>query len=172
VNPSYDQLAGLFTYPDDGYVDRCRQVGLYEVAEKLAPLGTSRIQELFTATFDWNPSTSLDLSWHLYGEQYARGEFLARTRQLLRDHGVSETSELPDNITHVLALIGRMQMQPAAEFARDYAAPAVAKLVAALERSGSPFAPIMRAVREALPVRAPIPSLNTELPVLREEALQ
>jgi nitrate reductase delta subunit len=172
VNPSYDQFAGLFSYPDGRYVDRCRQAGLYEVAEKLAPLGASGLQELFTATFDWNPSTSLDLSWHLYGEQYARGEFLVRVRQLLGDHGVSETVELPDHITHVLALIGRMQTQPAAEFTRDYAAPAVAKLVAALEQSGSVFAPIMRAVRDALPVLAPIPNLKTELPVLREEVFQ
>jgi nitrate reductase delta subunit len=172
VNPSYDQLAGLFTYPDGGYVDRCCQAGLHEVAERLAPLGPAGIQELFTATFDWNPSTSLDLSWHLYGEQYARGEFLVRVRQLLRNHGVSETAELPDHITHVLALIGRMQAQPAAEFARDYAAPAVAKLVAALEQSGSVFAPIMRAVRDALPVRVPIPTLETELPVLGEEVFQ
>jgi nitrate reductase molybdenum cofactor assembly chaperone NarJ/NarW len=172
VKPHYDRLAQLFTYPDERYVDQCREAGLDDVAEKLAPLGVSGIQELFTATFDWNPSTSLDLSWHLYGEQYARGEFLVRVRQLLRDHGVRESAELPDHITHVLALLGRMEPQAAAAFTREYAATAVAKLVAALEQSESLFAPVMRAVREALPVRAPVPTLTTELPVLREETLR
>jgi nitrate reductase delta subunit len=172
VKAKYDRFARLFTYPGENYVDRCREAGLNEVAERLAPLGPSGIQELFTATFDWSPSTSLDLSWHLYGEQYARGEFLVRVRQLLRDHNVSESAELPDHITHILALLGRMEPRAAAEFTRDYAAPAVAKLVAALEGSASEFAPMMRAVREALPAQAPIPNLKTELPVLSEEAFR
>jgi hypothetical protein len=65
-----------------------------------------------------------------------------------------------------------MESGAAVEFTRDYAAPALAKLVAALEQSGSAFGPMMRAVRDALPVRAPIPDLKTELPVLRDEVLR
>jgi nitrate reductase delta subunit len=172
VKADYDRLARLFSYPGETYIDECREAGQHRLAEELAPLGVSGIQELFTATFDWNPSTSLDLSWHLYGEQYARGAFLVQLRQLLRHHGVSESAELPDHITHILALLCRMEPEAAAEFTRDYAAPAVAKLVAALEQSKSVFAPVMHAVREALPVRAAIPELKCELPVLREEAFR
>jgi len=172
VKPDYDRLAQLFTYPGETYLDQCRDVGLHDVAEKLSPLGVSGIQELFTSTFDWNPSTSLDLSWHLYGEQYARGEFLVRVRQLLRDHGVTENAELPDHLTHILPLLGRMEPGAAIEFTRDHAAPALAKLVAALEQSGSAFGPIVRAIRDALPVHAPIPDLKTELTVLRDEVFR
>lgn len=172
MRTDYDRLAALFNYPNERYIDQCRLAGLDDVADKLAPLGATGIQELFTATFDWNPSTSLDLSWHLYGEQYARGEFLVRVRQLLREYGVSESAELPDHITHILALLGRMEPDAAAGFTKDYAAPAIAKLLAALDQSGSVFAPVMSAVREALPVRAPVPTMKTELPVLREEAFR
>jgi nitrate reductase molybdenum cofactor assembly chaperone len=169
VNTQYERLARVFEYPDETYVERCRAAGLNEFADHVAALGTTQIQELFTGTFDWNPAASLDLSWHLYGEQYARGEFLVSVREQLRRYGIAESAELPDHITHILALFARMDAESADKFARDYAAPAVAKLVASLEQSQSPFASAMRAVREALPVQAAIPVLKTELPVLREE---
>ena len=169
MKADYDRLARLFAYPGETYIDQCRDVGLHEVAEKLSPLGVSGIQELFTSTFDWNPSTSLDLSWHLYGEQYARGEFLVTMRRTLREHGIAETRKLPDHLTHVLALMSMLEPDAAESAAREYAAPAVAKLVAALEQAQSPFAAPMRAVRAALPVEAPIPALKKELPVLQEQ---
>ena len=70
-------LARLFEYPDKSYVQRCRDAGLNEFADEMANLTEPGIQELFISTFDWNPATSLDLGWHLYGDQYERGEFLA-----------------------------------------------------------------------------------------------
>ncbi|MDE3197044.1 MAG: nitrate reductase molybdenum cofactor assembly chaperone [Acidobacteriota bacterium] len=167
-----ENLARVFEYPGEDYAQRCRDAGLEELAAEAETRGCAGMQELFVGTFDWNPAASLDLSWHLYGEQYARGEFLAQMRDRLRRHGIEETAELPDHITHVLALFSRMDAEAAERFAREYAAPAVAKLAASLEQAKSPFAGPMRAVREALPARAPIPVLKTELPVLREESLR
>jgi nitrate reductase delta subunit len=169
VNPRLAKLAKVFEYPDENYARHCREAGLAEFAAQAESLGVAGMQELYTSTFDWNPAASLDLSWHLYGEQYARGEFLVTMRRTLRSQGIPETRELPDHLTHVLRLLSRLEPDVAESAARKYAAPAVAKLVAALEQAGSPFAAPMRAVRAALPVEAPMPALKKELPVLQEE---
>jgi nitrate reductase molybdenum cofactor assembly chaperone len=168
VTGKYDALARLFEYPDESYVQRCRDAGLSESADELAKLSVSGIQELYISTFDWNPATSLDLGWHLYGDQYERGEFLVRMREELRRHGVAESKELPDHLTHTLCLLGRMNATDAEKFAREFTAPAVAKLLAALDQKNTPFAAAVRAVREALPAKAEIPVSQMELPVLTE----
>ena len=162
-----DVLGRLFEYPDESYVERCREAGLVEFAAALERLSTSQIQEQFIATFDWNPATALDLGWHLYGEQYARGEFLVKMRNLLRRFGIPESTELPDHLTHVLPLVARMDEAEAEGFVREFVAPAVAKLVSALDHKQTPFALLMRAVREALPVQAEVPQAKVELPVLQ-----
>ncbi len=165
----YDALARLFEYPDESYVQRCREAGLTEFTDKMAKLTEAGIQELFISTFDWNPATTLDMGWHLYGEQYERGEFLVRMRGELRRHGIAESAELPDHLTHTLRLLGRMDDNDAEKFAREFTAPAIAKLLAALEREKTPFVAAVRAVREALPAKAEIPEPKIELPVLTGE---
>ena len=163
----FELLAGLFEYPDESYVERCRKAGLEAFAAEMEKLTPSQIQEQFIATFDWNPATALDLGWHLYGEQYARGEFLVRVREELRRYGIPESTELPDHLTHILPLLARMDANEAAEFAREFVAPAVAKLVSALDQKKTPFGLLIHAVRDALPVQADIPPPKVELPVLQ-----
>ena len=91
---TYQELADQLRYPDD----------------------PSR-QELYVQTFEFNPACTLELGWHLFGENYERGEFLVRMRDLLRRHGIAESTELPDHLTHVLALVGRLDHEEAAELA-------------------------------------------------------
>jgi nitrate reductase molybdenum cofactor assembly chaperone len=162
----FDSLARLFDYPGESYVALCRAAGVDELADELEKLSTSGIQELFISTFDWNPATALELGWHLYGEQYARGEFMVRMREELRRYEVPESIELPDHLTHVLPVVARMDPESAEKFVSEYVAPPVAKLLAALEQKKTPFVILMRAVRDALPVKAEIPALKVELPVL------
>ena len=167
MKSQYDRLARLFEYPGESYVERCREAGLDEFASQMEKLSLSQIQEQFIATFDWNPATALDLGWHLYGEQYARGEFLVRVREQLRRFGIPESAELPDHITHILPLLACMEPDDAMPFARDFVAPAVAKLVSALDQKKTPFVLLMRAVREALPVEVEVSPAKIELPVLQ-----
>lgn len=167
MNPQFARLARVFEYPDENYARHCREAGLEDFAVQAESLGVTAMQELYTNTFDWNPNASLDLSWHLYGEQYARGEFLVAMREKLRSNGIDETCELPDHLTHVLALFARLEAEELERAAREYAAPAIAKLLASLEQSASPFAAPLRVVRQTLPVQAAIPVLKKELPVLQ-----
>ena len=69
------------------------------------------LEELYIQAFDMNPGTSLDMSWHLFGETYDRGAFLVAMRQLLKEHGIDEAGELPDNIVHLLQVLPHLDEQ-------------------------------------------------------------
>lgn len=129
----------LLSYPDEDYkewVESCAG-GLDEPARAIfqsfaevargEPL--ARLEENFVATFEMTRKRPLEIGWHLYGEQYKRGEFLVRMRKLLRDHGVEENHELPDHLSHCLVLLPRMEGSDAAAFVVGYLLPAIEKLL-------------------------------------------
>jgi nitrate reductase delta subunit len=148
----YRLLAGLFAYPDAQYSQRaaaCRaQMGdesseatalLRQFCEAVQNLSTEELQELFTRSFDLNPACTLEIGWHLFGEDYQRGEFLVKMRRQLRARGVEESLELPDHLTHVLALLDRMPPEEASEFAGQFLLPALHKMRGAWQRDSTPF---------------------------------
>ncbi len=105
----------------------------------------SDLEEDFTNTFDVNPVCTLDIGWHLFGDDYSRGLFLAKVRKEMHDHGISETAELPDHLTHTLALLDRMDPPQAADFASACIIPAIEKMEAALREKSNPFAGVVKA---------------------------
>ena len=152
---TYDAFAGLLSYPQPEYREQieaclrlapsgcCEELEQFSVAvEKLA---THELQELFTGTFDLNPVCSLELGWHLFGENYERGLLLVRMREELRGHGVEESSELPDHLTHVLRLLGRMDDDPAADFTAACVLPALEKMQQAMLGKSNPFQHVLQA---------------------------
>jgi nitrate reductase delta subunit len=156
----YDLLAGLLTYPDVGYqgkLCRCRELVARDMPEaadwlgrfagQIVPLDQTELEELFTRTFDLNPVCSLEVGWHLFGENYERGEFLVRMRQLLRRHGLQESTELPDHLSHVLALLGRLPAGEADRLLSRSVLPALEKMQAGLTRTENPFVFLLEAIR-------------------------
>ena len=101
--------APLVSYPGEDYQARVRDCGeaLAGFARAIEGLPVETLQELFTQTFDWNPETTLDLGWHLFGENYDRGDCLVKLRGALKTYGVAESQELPDHLSHVLRLCQR-----------------------------------------------------------------
>ncbi len=154
----------LLAYPDAGYLDRLEQgceallLRCPEAARRLAAFAAqirdktlTELQELYTQTFDLNPVCALEVGWQLYGEDYRRGRFLAVMREQLQRHGVAESRELPDHLTHVMALLDRMEPDEAAGFAQAFVAPAVKKMVAVLAGKQNPFADLLQALEALLP---------------------
>jgi nitrate reductase delta subunit len=86
----------------------------------LEALSQEEREELYTRCFDINPTASLELGWHLYGEQYERGSFLVLMREALRNAGIDEGGELPDHISLVLRFVARLDGASRREFARLY----------------------------------------------------
>jgi nitrate reductase delta subunit len=156
----YDALAALLAYPEADYrrrVGACRQalgVGPAEArqlldrfAERIAPLSAEELEELYTRTFDLNPVCSLEVGWHLFGENYSRGEFLVTMRQELRRSALPESTELPDHLTHVLAAVARMEPGQADRFTVTYLLPALEKMLKGLAGKDSPYENVLEAIR-------------------------
>ena len=117
----HDALAELFEYPREGHAARTRGLvariaaEVPEAAPDLAPLARfaeerplGECEELYVRTFDANAERALEVGWQVFGEQYERGAFLVDLRGRMRALGVAETTELPDHLTQVLRLLGRM----------------------------------------------------------------
>jgi len=155
--------AGLFRYP--GGVGHERLVNdlhelrgaLPELGDDLEPLANwaterepSALEELFTRTFDSNAERALEVGWHLHGENYARGVFLVRMRGLLREAGVTETTELPDHLSHLLLVMARSEPDVAGALARGVVTPALAKIAAGFDNQENPYFCALRGLERFL----------------------
>jgi nitrate reductase delta subunit len=64
------------------------------------------LQEHYTAVFDLNPSTSLNLTWHLLGDREDRGRALAELLEVYRHAGLEPAvNELPDHLPLLLEFL-------------------------------------------------------------------
>jgi len=169
----YNALVALLTYPEADYPQRieasvkvatgdCREQ-LQQFTVQMHGLRTDQLQEMFTQTFDLNPTCSLELGWHLFGENYERGLLLVRVREELRRHGLAESTELPDHLTHVLQLMERMEHETAADFGAACVLPALEKMLQAVHDKKNPFENVLLAVRSLLRSQFP------EIPLIAPE---
>jgi nitrate reductase delta subunit len=141
-----------------------------EMARALRYPGDPAMQELYVQTFEFNPACTLEIGWHLFGENYERGEFLVRMRQELRRHGIPESTELPDHLTHLLPLIDRMEHAEAARLAGEYLLPALGKIQLAED---NPYGPVLESIVQKLQTDFPdAPRRPFELPVFQEAACE
>lgn len=155
---AYDALGRALTYPDAGFAQRledCRDAlqvlspmsagAVSAFAGQVAGMPLAALEELYVRTFDMNPPSTLDLGWQLFGEEYNRGLFLVRLRTLLHEFGLAETSELPDHLTHVLAVLARMDEEAAEDFAAACIIPAMQKVLDAVPKD-NPYVDLVEAV--------------------------
>ena len=164
----FDKLADLLVYPVEGYERRFDEAlealetggpgsAAGGPAEKLAPLARligsvslEDLEELYTRTFDINPACTLEIGWQLYGEDYNRGSFLVRMRELMRELGVEESTELPDHLMHILPVLGRLQPADAADFSHRFVQPALDKMLEAFADRENPYRGAVEAIQEQL----------------------
>jgi nitrate reductase assembly molybdenum cofactor insertion protein NarJ len=138
-----------------------------DLAERLRYPEDPAEQELYVQTFEFNPACTLEIGWHLFGENYERGEFLVGMRQQLRRYGVDESTELPDHLTHLLTLIPRMDRSEATELVGQYVLPALGKIREALK--DNPYSALIAAVEKALDADFPdAPRRPSQLPIFQE----
>ena len=149
-------LSRLLTYPDEQTVEAAEllyiilQGEVPDAAKCMSRFGAYveqhepwEVEEAFTGTFDVNPACALEVGWHLFGEEYARGLFLVRMREEMRKYGLEESSELPDHITNVLSIIGAMPDGDAARFVSACVQPAVNMMLRAFEANEHPYGDVV-----------------------------
>ena len=169
-----DALSKLLVYPTDslsrdaGDAEALLARELPEAAAELVPFVSfaathelGECEEVYVRTFDVNPQRALEVGWQVFGEQYARGAFLVRIRELLRQCGVPESTELPDHMTHVLRVLPRIDDAQAATLVESAVAPALRRILGDLaKQEDRTYASVLRAVCVTLgvvPDAAPAP---------------
>ena len=161
-----DAFARLLSYPDQHTAQAAEllyivlQGEIEEAARDISQFGTFleqheswQVEEAFTGTFDVNPACALEIGWHLFGEEYARGMFLVRMREELRKYGLPESAELTDHIAHVLAVVAAMPEDEAAKFVTACVQPAIEKMNQALAENDSPYRHVISALANVIAQR-------------------
>ena len=160
----YDLLAQLLNYPEvEGYPDTLARAleiledGYADAAATLRPLHdhvqgmpNPEIQEMYTRTFDINAVCTLEIGWHIYGEDYARGALLVNFREELRLVNVQESCELPDHLTHVLMLLGRIGGEKADDLAARYVLPGLNKMLEGMDADTQPYRALIETVSKVV----------------------
>jgi nitrate reductase delta subunit len=159
----YDAFGAALDYPDATLAGKTvvaveRLTAL--VPELSAPLRAfaayaanpdiTALEESFTATFDINAVCALETGWHLFGEEYMRGAFLVRLRQEQARLGAPTSTELPDHLSHVLQVLGRMPDAEADDFARRCVIPALEQMREKLAGAASPYAALVGTIHAVL----------------------
>jgi nitrate reductase delta subunit len=160
----YTILADLLEYPSDhdGWAERLQR------AESLCLPGSSHgllreflrdvqsapvplLQECYTQIFDLNPVCTLEAGYHLFGENYKRGLFLANLSETEKGHDLALNGQLPDYLPALLVLLDRMpEDELRADLISQCMVPALEKMSQALSKSESPYAHLIAAVGELL----------------------
>lgn len=149
---TYDLLASVLSYPDaefDGKLERCVEMmgsmdselarRFSKWADCIGGLSLEDRQEVYARTFDMSPKCTLEIGWHLFGEQYDRGTFLVWMRGQLRQFGLQESTDLPDHARHALAVLGRLEPEAADSFGTACVLPALEIVRDGLKQLESPY---------------------------------
>lgn len=136
-------IADALRYPSPPPARFEEAADFFEEVKHVDPHG---LEELYTMTFDLNPVATLEVGWHLWGEQYERGRFLADLRELQAHLGIDSGTELPDHLTVLLPTIERSNDDDL----RAKCTQAIDKILKPLEEHGNPYRHLLRAAKEAI----------------------
>lgn len=120
--------------------------------ESLPP---ERLQELYTITFDMQPLCYPYIGYHLFGESYKRGAFMAQLNETYHAHDFCPQQELPDHLPVALRFLGLQPTLREAEFGQTLIAegilPALAKMRQVFnQQTENPYASLLTALELVL----------------------
>jgi len=154
-------FAALLSYPqgDMGGAARTCQALLAEChlpaaaelerfCDFVAAQTASRVEEIYTATFDLQPVCHPYVGYQLFGESKQRALFLVKLQECYRRHGYVTGGELPDHLSEVLRFLAKAQDVTArAELMNDGLLPALAKIIQGIEDGEHPYGDVLRALQ-------------------------
>lgn len=155
-------LADLLAYPRPGLAARaadcaaglaahqpCAAEPLSRFALFAFSSGDAAVEEAYTSAFDLAPICSPYVGDQLFGASRERSLLLAGLRELQREAGCEPGAELPDHVSEVLRLVAApIPGDVRDDLVRDGLAPALKKMLAALEEARHPWADALAAVVE------------------------
>jgi nitrate reductase molybdenum cofactor assembly chaperone NarJ/NarW len=109
---------------------------------------TPNLEEIYTSTFDLNPTCYPYLGYQLFGDGYQRGEFLVKLKEKYQQHNFTYNSpELPDHLTIVLEFLGQLkpEQQLTQELINDGLVPALEKIKAGFKEE-NPYGQLLESL--------------------------
>lgn len=159
----YRYFAELLTYPGADLPAKARECAAAlktepEAAAAVARFGSlvesmplGRLEELYTSTFDLQPVCCPYLGFHLFGESYKRGAFMAKLKEEYRQHGFDAGNELPDHLCVLLRFLALVKDEALSKDLIELCVtPSLAKMVEGFESSTNPYAALLRALLSLL----------------------
>jgi nitrate reductase delta subunit len=164
AKPLYESFASLLEYPDASWHERLDAIWepiasecpaalapLLEFSRDIDNLALTGLQERYTQTFDLNPVCTLDIGYHLFGENYKRGVFLANLQETEKPFDLGQASQLPDYLPVLLRLVDRLEDTDLRQaLFNDCLIPALHKMIEALGHAGSPFLGLVKSLDEVM----------------------
>ncbi len=174
-------LADLLEYPGADWSQRLEMTvaslgdgALAGFSRQIETLPLATLQETYTLTFDLNPVAALEIGYHLFGENYKRGLFLAQLRETEEQYALDEQRQLPDYLPTLLRLLTRLDDRELREdLIAECLLPAIGKMKTVLKSKENLYAPLVEAVEARLKAEAParrVGTLGRELNVLSRAA--
>lgn len=164
MNTYFATLADLLEYPDSEWeanVDRSARSlpeGSGDAATHFAMFATRMNQlsdwereELYVRTFELNPACTLEVGYHLFGETYKRGTFLAHLRCEEEGNKLGQEQQLPDFLPVLLRLLALMDDQELrGTLIETCLTPAIETIIGALKEKDNPYGNLLRSLLAAL----------------------
>jgi nitrate reductase delta subunit len=140
----YQLFADLLDYPSPNLLERAQQLAhllvshypqvsqlIEEFFQAIKNTPISRLEEIYTSTFDLNPTCYPYVGYQLFGDGYQRGDFLVKLKEKYQQQGFSyDSSELADHLTIVLQFLATLSPETilAQELIEDGLIPALEKI--------------------------------------------
>jgi len=164
TNSLYKAFASLLEYPDAGWHERLDAIWeqlasesptaigpLLEFTRDVGDLALTGLEERYTQTFDLNPVCTLDIGYHLFGENYKRGIFLANLRDTERRFELEEAGQLPDYLPVLLRLLDKLEDRELRQaLISDCIIPALGRMIETLCQAGSPYRGLVMSLEQLL----------------------
>lgn len=161
IDPGFPLFADLLEYPTPALSQQTKAA--VERLTKWSPEAAVRIdgfqkhvdasnleqmQELYTRTFDIQPVCYPYVGYHLFGESYKRGAFMAMLNEGYRKYGYSAGNELPDHVGIILRFLGSSIAGRNSEFGQtllnEGLVPTLEKMIAGFDaQPGNPYAAVV-----------------------------
>ena len=138
-------------------------------------LSLSERQELYARTFDLNPACALEIGYHLFGENYKRGVFLANLRQTEAAFDLGQANQLPDYLPVLLRLLVKLDdRELRTALIAECLLPALEKMLKAFGDSENPYRYLLTATTALLQTEVtayPARSGRPQLPVISNSSV-
>ncbi len=170
----YETFAGILEYPEgplESAIEECvRLLGgehagaanlLRRFEAELAGFDLGRLQETYAGSFDLVPDCSLNLGYHLFGDDWRRSIFLANLIDRYRECGFYPERELPDHLCVMLRFLARREPVTGKDPLIDEClVPALNHILQTIDRRKNPYEAAIEALLLWLPGggRSPAPA--------------